>query len=107
MNQKDLEIIAFAYAKDFFKIPVPSITFAPISVLGRNTDGMYFSGTNTIWVRRKPTIRPLRFLIAHELAHAWQYFHKKPFNEMEADAMAYDCCGPIDSHFPDPPNRFT
>jgi uncharacterized protein YjaZ len=93
MKLKELELIAQVYAKDFFGIDCPVIQFATPRELGNLVDGEFSASAYKIYVRRNPIRGNMRSLIAHELAHAWQFRNNLPLDEMQAEEMAFACCG--------------
>lgn len=93
MKLKELKLIAQTYAQDFFGIDCPEIQFATARELGYLVDGEFSSSAYKIYVRRNPIRGNMRSLIAHELAHAWQFRNSRPLEEMEAEEMAVACCG--------------
>ena len=74
----------------------------PLITIGgttRGVDGEMVScrGTKnaTVYVRRKPLCASFRFVLAHELAHFWQLMHELPFDEQQADDMAFKVWGKV------------
>lgn len=72
---------------------LPTLHFDTMAGLGRDVDGMFYGNTFAIGLRRRPTSCDWKFLLAHEMAHAWQYLNKLPFCEDQADALAASVVG--------------
>lgn len=85
LQTKAIEIVASFPGRAF---DMPKIEFATASDLGRQIDGRFLSQRNLIWLRRRPAACDIDFLLAHELAHAWQQANGLPFDEDQADRMA-------------------
>lgn len=89
-TQKDLTKMVNTISK-FYGITPPKASFATAAELGRTIQGMFLSHSYEICIRRNPNFMSKEFLIAHELAHAWQYVNKQPYDENQADEMAGNC----------------
>lgn len=93
MKLKEVQLIARTYAMDFFGIDCPEISFATPRELGNLVDGEFHSRPYKVYVRKNPIRGNMRSLIAHELAHAWQFRNGRSLDDMEAEEMALACCG--------------
>lgn len=82
---KAIEIAALFPGKAF---EMPRIEFATAARLGRQIDGICYPQAGLILLRRRPVSCDIEFLLAHELAHAWQHANGVPFSEDQADRMA-------------------
>ena len=78
------------------------LTALPLVTIGgtsRGNDGEMVSfkdtKTATIYVRRRPKCASFRFVLAHELAHFWQLQNDLPFDEQQADEMAFKVWGKV------------
>lgn len=78
------------------------LTALPIVTIGgtsRGNDGEMVSFRDTkaaaIYVRRKPKCASFRFVLAHEIAHFWQLQNDLPFDEQQADDMAFKVWGKV------------
>lgn len=82
---------ALQIAQSFGLASLPLITIGGTS---RWADGEMVSCRDTknatIYVRRNPAGQSFRFILAHELAHFWQLMNDLPFDEQQADDMAYE-----------------
>ncbi len=105
MNLKTQRETAIAIAATFpGGLPrMPAIVFDTIAGLGGDSDGLFYSCRFEVAVRRRPTSCDWKFLLAHELAHAWQFLNDLPYCETQADLMAMHAVGY--SHFDLPRNR--
>ena len=66
----------------------PRIELCTPAELGRSIDGRFTVSLNLVQLRRRPSSCDIEFLLAHELAHAWQHANNVPFSEDQADRMA-------------------
>lgn len=80
-----------------------AIVFDTIAGLGGDNDDLFYSCRFEVVVRRRSTACDWKFLLAHELAHAWQFLNGLPYCETQADLMAMHAVGY--SHFDLPRNR--
>ena len=86
------DVLQIAQAFGLDRLPLITIGGTP-----RGVDGEMVScrdtKTATVYVRRKALCASFRFVLAHELAHFWQLMHELPFDEQQADEMAYAVWG--------------
>lgn len=78
---------------------LPTLPLIMVGGTPRGADGALVSCRDTksatICIRRKPVCGSFRYILAHELAHYWQLLNDLPFDEQQADDMAFKVWGQV------------
>ncbi len=54
-----------------YRIPVRQLSDAEMDMRDSNADGIWDDDTKTIYVRKRLPVTRRRYILAHELGHAW------------------------------------